>query len=91
MQLRWTVSAQRDLQRLYDFLAPKNKAAAHRVLRQLVAGAEQLRAYPQLGTQLEEFVPRHVRQLIVGEYELRYELTAIGIYVLHIWHSREDR
>ena len=91
MALKWTNSAQRDLARLHDFLAPVNPRAAAKIVQQLVGGAGRLVTYPQLGVQLEEFAPRDVRRVIVGDYELRYEVTGTAIYILRLWHAREDR
>lgn len=91
MALKWTVSAQRDLVRVHAFLEAVNSAAAAKMIKQLVAGAERLLTYPQLGVSLEEFAPRDVRYIIVGDYELRYEVTENVIYILRIWHTREDR
>jgi hypothetical protein len=53
--------------------------------------AEQLLTYPQLGVCLTEFSPRNVRRLIVGNYELRYELTVTTIFILRFWHGHENR
>jgi plasmid stabilization system protein ParE len=75
MLLQWTTSANRDLVRLHAFLQPVNPRAAAQVVQQLVAAAEQLLTYPQLGERLAEFSPHNVRQLIVGDYELHHELT----------------
>lgn len=91
MALKWTVSAERDLVRINAFLAPVNSLAAVKVIKQLMGGAEQLLTYPQLGVSLEEFAPRDVRRVIVGDYELRYEVTENLIYILRLWHAREDR
>jgi uncharacterized protein (TIGR02996 family) len=44
-----------------------------------------------LGARLNEFDPREVRRLLVGNYELRYELTEEDLFVLRIWHLREAR
>ena len=49
-----------------------------------------LLTYPQLGVLLEEFAPRDVRHVSVGDYELRYEVTQNLIYILRLWHTRED-
>jgi plasmid stabilization system protein ParE len=89
--LQWTTSANRDLVRLYDFLYPLNPRAAARIVQQLVAAAEQLLTYPQRGEFLTEFIPRDVRRLIVGDYELRYELMDTTISIVRLWHCREDR
>jgi plasmid stabilization system protein ParE len=91
MPLKWTASAERDLVRLHAFLAPVNSSAAAKVVKQLVSGAEQLLTYPQLGVVLEEFASRDVRRVIVGDYELRYEVAESLFYILRLWHAREDR
>jgi len=89
--LRWTSKAHADLVRLYEFLRPVDPTAAARIVRQLVAGAKQVPAYPHLGVRLPQFAPREVRRVLVGDYEIRYELTETDVYVLRIFHTREDR
>jgi plasmid stabilization system protein ParE len=91
MVLQWTTSANRDLVRLHAFLYPLAPRAAAQIVQQLVAAAEQLLTYPQLGERITAFAPRDVRRLIVGDYELRYELADTTITVLRLWHCREDR
>ena len=56
-----------------------------------MTGAQQLLAYPQLGVPLDKFVPRDVRRVIVGDYEVRNEVVDSTIYILRLWHAREDR
>jgi plasmid stabilization system protein ParE len=91
MVLQWTTSANRDLVRLHAFLNPLAPRAAAQIVQQLVAAAEQLLTYPQLGERITAFAPRDVRRLIVGDYELRYELADTTITILRLWHCREDR
>jgi hypothetical protein len=40
---------------------------------------------------MPEFAPREVRKLLVADYEIRYELTDTGVFILRIFHTREDR
>lgn len=91
MRLKWTSSASADLARLYDFLAPVNKRAAIRTVQSLIAAPGRLLGHPRLGERLDEFEPREVRRIFVGQYELRYEIQKSTIYVLRLWHTREDR
>ncbi|OAI13661.1 plasmid stabilization protein [Methylomonas lenta] len=91
MVLQWTTSANRDLVRLHAFLNPLAPRTAAQIVQQLVAAAEQLLTYPQLGERITAFAPRDVRRLIVGDYELRYELADTTITILRLWHCREDR
>ncbi len=46
---------------------------------------------PRAGRILRGFAPRDVRRIIVGAYEMRYELVGGVVIILRIWHTREDR
>ena len=77
--------------RLHEFLALVNKPAAARTVQKLTAASARLTANPRIGEKLEEFEPREVRRIIVGHYEIRYEIRESSIFVLRLWHTREDR
>ena len=92
MKIEWTSKALSDLMRLYEFLSPVNKRAAARVLQSLVQAPKRLlEQQPRIGEQLEEFKPRDVRRIFVDLYEIRYEIQNDNIYVLRLWHTRENR
>ena len=91
MRVRWTVEARSDLVRLYDFLAPVNPAAAARVVQSLRSAPRPLRDHPRIGRRLDRYRPREVRRMVIGDYELRYEVLRDAVIVLNIWHTREDR
>ena len=91
MQLKWTSKALADLARLYEFLAAVNKPAAARTVQSLTNAPTRLLEQPYIGEKLEEFEPREVRRILVGRYEMRYEIQESTIYVLRLWHTREDR
>lgn len=91
MALRWTSSAQGDLARLYEFLHPVHPPAAIRVVRNLVAAAKRIHARPRLGVRLPGFGEREVRRTIVGNYEIRYEVSGNDVRILRVFHTREDR
>jgi hypothetical protein len=46
---------------------------------------------PRLGEKPFVFEPREVRRLLVGPYELRDEIQGDTLYMLRLWHTREDR
>lgn len=91
MELKWTSKALADLARLHEFLAPVNKAAAARALQAFVGAPAILLTNPRLGEQLFQFEPREVRRILVGQYEMRYGICGEMIYVLRLWHTREER
>lgn len=91
MKIRWTGKAASDLVRLHEHLKPVAPEAAARVMRQLSRAPDRLLDYPRLGEKLEAFEPREVRRIIVGHYELRYEIANATIFILRLWHCRENR
>jgi plasmid stabilization system protein ParE len=91
MRLKWTSKAPDDLARLYEFLAVVNKPAAAHTVQSLTDAPTRLLEQPYIGEKLEEFEPREVRRILVGRYEMRYEIQDSTIYVLRLWHTREDR
>jgi len=91
MQLKWTSKALADLARLYEFLVPVNRLAAARTVQSLTVAPTNLLDNLRIGEKLEEFEPREVRRLLVGHYEMRYEHQESNIYILRIWHTRENR
>lgn len=91
MELKWASKALSDLARLYEFLAPANAPAAARAVQALVKAPGILLTHPRIGEQLFQFEPREVRKILVGQFEVRYEIQGSIIYVLRLWHSREER
>ncbi|WP_024672634.1 type II toxin-antitoxin system RelE/ParE family toxin [Pseudomonas syringae] len=91
MDLKWAGKALSDIARLYDFLAIANQPAAAQTVQRLTAAPEILLSNPRIGERLEEFEPRDARRLHVGSYEIRYEIVGSTLYLLRLWHTREER
>ena len=91
MEIAWTGSALSDLTRLYDFISAWNEEAANRVMHSIIQAADRLLEQPRLGELCAEFEPRKVRRVIVGRYEMRYEIKNTNIYILRLWHTKEKR
>jgi plasmid stabilization system protein ParE len=91
VKLQWTSKASSDLVRLHEHLRPVAPDAAARVVQQLARTPERLLDFPRIGEKLETYAPREVRRIIVGDYELRYEIAGATIFILRLWHLRENR
>ena len=91
MELKCTDKARLDLERLFEFLASANKSAALHTIQALTQAPSNLLTNPRIGEQLFNFNPREVRRILVKDYEIRYEIQDSIIYVLRLWHSRENR
>ena len=91
MRLHWTSKASADLVRLHRHLSPVAPAAAARVVQQLAHAPDRLSDHPRIGEKLDDYAPREVRRIFVGDDELRYEIAAGTIFILRLWHCRENR
>lgn len=91
MEIKWTRKSVSDLNRLYHFLAPINKQAAANTVQSLTSAPNKIIHQSRIGERLDEFELREVRRLLVGHYEIRYELSHDVFYVLSIWHTKEKR
>jgi plasmid stabilization system protein ParE len=91
VRIRWTRLALSDVERLADFVAGVDPARADAVERKLIEAPLALRTFPRRGSRLPEFTPRDVREFRVDAYLLRYEVAGDNVFVLRIFHAREDR
>ncbi len=91
MRIKWTGKAAGDLARLHAHLHPVAPEMAARVVQQLARAPERLLDYPRIGEKLDAYAPREVRRIVIGNYELRYEIADATIHILRLWHCRENR
>jgi len=91
MKIKWTSKALSDLSRLYGFLSSVNKLAAANTVQSITKAPNKIIHQPRIGERLDEFEPKEVKRLLVGHYEMRYELSNDTFYVLRIWHTKEKR
>ena len=88
-QLRFTPSATRDLRRLRDFVGSHDPAAAARISKRLGRTIRLLRDQPAFGKCVEGL--SDVRELVAGDYVVRYATRDDIIVILRVWHGREYR
>ena len=92
MNIRYSLEAVEDLRRLREFIEEKNPAAAQRAASTILKGLAQLKSFPLLGAKVSRAPnPEAVRDLVVGNYLARYLVHEKEIYVLRIWHQKENR
>jgi plasmid stabilization system protein ParE len=91
MKLQWSRPALADLTRLHAVLSPINAEAATATVRMLRATAERLRDVPHIGEEIGSFDGYPSRRLVVGTYELWYEVHPSTVVILRVWHTRQRR
>lgn len=89
MKLKFSESAVRDLIRLREFIAENNPQAAERVSLRLRQSIGKLVLYPDIGRSVPDC--ENVRELIAGNYVVRYLREEDTIFVLRIWYGKEFR
>ncbi len=90
MRLIFSKTAVHDLIRLREFIAKHNPDAAKRVSQRLRGAIKGLVNNPQIGRPVPD-LPGEIRELIFGKYVARYEVRIDSLYVLRIWHGKENR
>jgi plasmid stabilization system protein ParE len=82
----------RDLQRLRDFLRPRNPAAARRAGETIVKAMQILGRQPHIGRPVED-MPDEYREWIINfgdsGYVARYRIDADAVTILAIYHQKE--
>ena len=92
MRLVYTQEAVDDLQRLREFIEIHNPIAAAQIAQTIVTGIEKLKQFPRIGIEVRQAPdPDVIRDLILGEYIIRYLLHDDSIYILRLWHHKEER
>lgn len=91
MEVHWSKRALSDLDRLSEFVRSIRPGAAQKIMKSLLLAVQKLSDHPRLGEKLFDFSSNEIRRLFIGKYELRYELSDTSIYILRIWHTREQR
>lgn len=80
-----------DLQRVVEFVEIKNPYAARRVAIDLQEGVSKLKQFPEIGLPVTKAPdPEKIRDLYVGDYTVRYLITVNIIYILRVWHNKEN-
>jgi plasmid stabilization system protein ParE len=92
MRLAYTETAIADLSRLRAFIAEQDAAAAQRIGSELVERIQHLLDFPHLGKPVELAPdPAIIRDMIFGNYIVRYAVHAQSVVILRVWHHYESR
>lgn len=91
-QVRFAPSAIRDLQRLQEFLRPKNPLAAKRAAETILKAVQVLGLQPQTGRPIDDLSDDYREWLIdFGDsgYVVRYRFNGETITILAVRHQKE--
>jgi plasmid stabilization system protein ParE len=91
-RLKWSPRALQDVERLYQFLAPKSLDAARRAVKTIRQRVKALSRHPEIGRPVEE-LPTEFREWVIefgqGAYVALYHFGGKQIVILAVRHGRE--
>ena len=92
MKILYSPESIEDLKRLRGFIEVKNPQAAKGMADSIVRGIRQLKSFPNLGAEVPQAPkPEMIRDLIIDKYIARYLVHSNTIYILRVWHHKENR
>jgi plasmid stabilization system protein ParE len=91
IEVRYSPESLADLQQVVEFVEAKNPYAARRIAIDLQEGVSKLKQFPQIGLPVIKAPdPKTIRDLYVSDYTVRYLNTDETIYILRVWHNKEN-
>ena len=86
-EVTWTDTASDDLDEVAGYIAKDSEFYAATVVRELISAARSLTILSERGRVVREYRDPTIRQLVVRDYRLVYQITDSFIYVLRIIHG----
>ncbi|MTV38210.1 type II toxin-antitoxin system RelE/ParE family toxin [Duganella radicis] len=87
-QIIWSDSATEDIEAIADRIAQDSQSNASRVVKKILAVADDLDRFPHLGAVVPEANDANLRQRIVFHYRLIYRIELDTINILAVIHAR---
>ena len=91
MELKWTSKALSDGVGLKECVAPTTRPGISWEEQTRTQPSTILLINPRTGEQVVQVESREVRRILAGAYEVLYAIIDSTIYVLRLWHTRENR
>lgn len=91
-ELKWTAEALQWLEDIHHYIALDNPSAAAKVLDGIIAKAELLASFPDIGTRLRIVPEGEVRMILYGHYRLAYLRRGDGevVEIVGVFHGALD-
>lgn len=90
MEIIFTPESIEDLKKLREFIEKNNPDAANRIANYILTGIRKLKTFPYIGIEVTKAKSDMIRDLILGDYIVRYLILKETIHILRIWHHKED-
>lgn len=89
-EIIWTDEALSDLEAIGEYFERTSPQYASVVVNELYTAVEPLAEHPRMGRKVPEIGHETLRELVVENYRLIYQLRGETIEIITILHSRQD-
>ena len=86
-EVGWTESASDDLTEIASYIARDSEFYAAAVIRELIEAARSLDLFAHRGRVVPEYRDPAIRELLVRDYRLVYEVSETAVHVLRVVHG----
>jgi toxin ParE1/3/4 len=90
MEVRWSLPAAQDLERICDRIEQDSPDAARRVAQTIFQGCAKLDQFPGLGRASRRMSGRRELVFPPMPYIVIYEVSQHGIYISRVFHGAQD-
>jgi plasmid stabilization system protein ParE len=90
MEVRWSLPAAEDLERICEWIARDNPEAARRVARTIYDGCGSLKQFPNLGRASHRLAGRRELTFPPLPYIVVYRVTPETVEISRIFHAAQD-
>ena len=90
MKIIWTEPAVSDLEAIHTFIARDSTAYANAFISEIIGAVQRLEKFPLAGRVVPEINNEDIRELIVGNYRVVYNVTRSTIGILTILHGAKN-
>jgi toxin ParE1/3/4 len=87
IQLRWTEQAVDDLLQIRKYIERDSPRYGRLVVERIFEATERLEVFPRSGRIVPEFNLSDLREIIVGEYRVVYQLRSDAVVLLTVFRS----
>ncbi|HEX9725994.1 MAG TPA: type II toxin-antitoxin system RelE/ParE family toxin [Vicinamibacteria bacterium] len=87
MKLRWSDRARQDLKEIGRFIARDSRDAARKWVSRLRRRAIKAAAIPQAGRIVPEFGKPDIREVLLGNYRIVYQMTGKTVTILTVFEG----
>lgn len=91
MGLEFTEEASNDLEYIQTFLIDADVSNYQQIVADIIEAADNLLVFPRIGSKVANTAPpNEVRDYYHKGFCLRYLITPMCLYILRVWHQREN-